>query len=265
MNLSLIITTFNWPQSLELTLKSIANQSFIPNEIIIADDGSNDNTLNLIKSFQSNSTLNIIHSWQEDKGFRAARSRNKAISQSSGEYIIFIDGDMILHPEFIKDHVRNSESGHFIQGSRVLLTKSKSENTILNHKINFSFLSNGLRNRKNAIHSNLLSKFFVKNNNNLKGIKSCNFSLFKKDCLNVNGFNNEIEGWGREDSEFAARLINNGIKRKNIHFNAIQFHLWHTEVVRLSLERNSNLLEQAINSDLKRCKNGLNSLDENEN
>ena len=104
MRVSLIITTYNRPDALMLVLQSIANQTKLPEEVIIADDGSDDKTKKLITNYQESSSLNIIHSWQEDKGFRLAKSRNKAIAISNFEYIILIDGDVILHPKFIQDH-----------------------------------------------------------------------------------------------------------------------------------------------------------------
>ena len=91
----------------------------------------------------------MIHSCQEDKGFRAAKSRNKAIAKSNGDYIILIDGDMILHPKFIQDHISKAESGYFVQGTRVLLTQQSTQNALKKMKINFSFLSNGIQNRNN--------------------------------------------------------------------------------------------------------------------
>ena len=102
---------------------------------------SNDETKELIDKFYKDSELNIIHSWQEDIGFRAAKSRNKAIAKSSGDYIILIDGDIILHPQFIQDHVNNAKVGYFIQGSRVLLTQDITEQIIISKRISF----NGLR------------------------------------------------------------------------------------------------------------------------
>ena len=98
MKLTLIITTYNWPESLLLELQSVENQLVSPSQIIIADDGSTKETKKLIDNFNKTSDLNIIHSWQEDIGFRVARSRNNAILKSSGEYIVLIDGDSILHP-----------------------------------------------------------------------------------------------------------------------------------------------------------------------
>ena len=82
-------------------------------------------------------------------------------------------------------------------------------------------------------------------------------SFFKKDCINVNGFNNNFEGWGREDSEYAIRLLNSGINRKNVRFNAIQFHLWHAENIRVSLRKNDVILNSSINNNSKWCNNGI--------
>ena len=125
MRLSLIITTYNRPDPLLLVLKSIENQTITPKEVIIADDGSTYKTQDIITRFQQDSELNIVHSWQEDIGFRVAKSRNKAILKSIGDYIILVDGDMILHPKFIEDHISQAQLGYFIQGSRVLLSKEE--------------------------------------------------------------------------------------------------------------------------------------------
>jgi len=264
MKLTLIITTYNWPESLLLVLNSIKCQTITPYEVIIADDGSNSSTKDLINDFNKKSELKIIHSWQKDIGFRAARSRNNAILKSTGEYIVLIDGDTILHCDFIKDHIMNAEPGNFVQGMRSLISKKQTNKTLIEKKINFSFFSFGLKNRKNSIHSNLLSSIFSNDKNHLSGIKSCNMAFYKKDCMQINGFNNQFEGWGREDSEFVVRLINSGVKRKSVRFNAIQFHLWHNENPRISLIKNDEILNDAIHNQKNWCKNGINSLEEND-
>ena len=257
MDCSLIISTYNWEKALELVILSSIRQSYLPVEIIVADDGSTDDTRKLIKSLCNKSPIPIIHSWQKDKGFRVAKSRNKAIAKAIGDYIILIDGDMILHPEFIEDHIKNAEPGYFVQGTRVLLTQQSTQNALKEIKINFSLLSFGIQNRKNAIHSNFLSKLFSKKKNYLRGIKTCNMAFFKQDCININGFNNDFEGWGREDSEFVVRLLNNGVNRKNLRFNAIQFHLWHNENTRASLKQNDTIFQNAVDKNSKWSTNGI--------
>jgi len=257
MRLSLIITTYNWPESLVLVLKSVECQTITPEEVIVADDGSTPETKALVSRFQQDSELNIIHSWQEDKGFRVAKSRNKAIAKSNTDYIVLIDGDMILHPRFIEDHINNAKSRYFIQGSRVLLTQKKTKRVLDQQKINFSLFSTGLWNRKNALYSNSLSKLMSRDKNFLGGIKSCNMAFFKQDCINVNGFNNDFKGWGREDSEFIVRLLNSGIRRKSLHFNAIQYHLWHQENKNTLLNSNDVILQHALLNRLQWCDNGI--------
>jgi glycosyltransferase involved in cell wall biosynthesis len=257
MRVSLVITTYNRPDALLLVLRSIEGQVILPDEVIIANDGGDSESQKLITDFRESSSLNIIHSWQENKGFRAAKSRNKAISKSNFDYIVLIDGDMILHPKFISDHINQAQLGFFVQGSRVLLTQDKTMQTIDQQKINFSLLSNGLKNRKNAIHSNILSKLFSNKRNYLRGVRTCNMAFFKQDCIKINGFNNDFEGWGREDTEFIMRLLNSGINRKNVRFNAIQFHLWHIENIRDSLEKNNAILQETINNHNQWCNNGI--------
>jgi len=258
MSISLIVTTYNRPDALLLVLKSIECQILPPSEVIVADDGSDERTKNLISDFNSKSNLAVIHSFHEDLGFRAAESRNKAISISKSDYIILVDGDTILHPEFIVDHLKNAKFGFFIQGSRALLSENETKDVIKRQQLFFNFLSRGLTNRLNAIHSNFLSNFFSIKDNYLKGIKTCNMSFFKKDCISVNGFNNEFKGWGREDSEFVARLLNKGVNRKTLKFSAVQYHLWHNEANRSSLLVNDKLLQKVIVEELDWCEKGIN-------
>jgi len=258
MKVSLIITTFNRFDALELVLKSIEFQTISPHEIIIADDGSNKTTVKRLDNFIKFSKLNIIHSWQENLGFRLARSRNKAISIANGEYIIIIDGDMILDSNFISDHISHAKKSQYIQGSRVLLTESKTLEVITNKDIFLSFFSRGISNRKNAIRSNLLSRIFSKKSESSAGVRGCNMGFFKTDCEKINGFNNKFEGWGREDSEFVARFLNAGFVKKNLKFSAVQYHLWHGHESEMSLPENDEILAEAIDKNLSWCNSGLN-------
>jgi glycosyltransferase involved in cell wall biosynthesis len=257
MKCSLIITTYNRPEALELVLLSVERQTVLPEEVIIADDGSDNRTQAIINNFQSNKILNIQHSWQEDKGFRAAKSRNKAISISTQEYIVLIDGDMVLHTHFIEDHLKHVQKGFLIQGKRSLLTKTRTSSAIKNQTTLFSFFDNGLQNHKNSLYSNLLSRLFASKKTHLKGIKTCNMSFFRSDCIAVNGFNENFEGWGREDSEFVVRLFNYGVLRKTLRFQAIQYHLYHHENSRGRLHDNDAILQYSIANQLNWCDDGI--------
>ncbi|MBC5836627.1 glycosyltransferase family 2 protein [Flavobacterium muglaense] len=258
MKTTLLITTYNWPEALDITLRSIENQSIKPTEIIIADDGSTKETKNLIEKWKVKLKIPIIHSWQEDIGFRAAASRNKAIVKSSGDYIIMIDGDLILHPEFIENHIKHCKSNHFNIGPRVLIKEDYSKKLLEKKSIDFSIQSNHiLANRKNIINSNVLSKIFSHLTKSHRQVRSCNMACFKKDLIKVNGFNEDFIGWGREDTELVVRLLNANVKRKNIKFNANTLHIYHKENNKKMLTTNDLILERTLSQKLASCQNGL--------
>jgi glycosyltransferase involved in cell wall biosynthesis len=258
MRTSLIITTYNWQEALELSLLSAFKQSQLPGEIIIADDGSDNATCETVERLAKQSPIPLIHSWQQDKGFRAARSRNKAIAKATGDYLILIEGDIIMERHFIADHILAAKAGFFIQGTRVILNEQMTQRALQQKEIEFCAWTPGIENRKNCLRSSLLSKFFSFSSKSLSGIKTCNFAFWKKDAEAVNGFNEEFLGWGREDSEFTARLLNNGIRRQNLRFKALAYHLHHPVNSRQSLAINDAILAHTCDQHLTWCDKGLN-------
>lgn len=258
MKITLIITSYNWKEALSLCFESIFRQSLLPFEVIVADDGSTSDTGELVCKLARQAPFPVFHVWQEDKGFRAARIRNKAISQARGDYILLIDGDMILEKRFVEDHGRFAEIGFFFQGGRVLLSNELTEQVIEKGRLpDFLSVRKGVENRKNCLHSNLLAGLLTKFSRGLTGIKTCNFSFWREDCLRINGFNEEFTGWGREDSEFAMRLLNAGIRRRNIRFNATAYHLYHSLNERKNLTVNDQILQNTIEKGLKWCEHGM--------
>ena len=257
MKVCLIVTTYNWSEALELSLLSALEQTRLPDEIIIADDGSTEKTKAVIDEIAKESSVKIIHSWQKDNGFRAARSRNLAISKSTSDYVICIDGDLILDSRFIADHCRCVTKHYYLQGSRVLLSPDLTIKTLNNRSfVRPRFWSKGVRNKLNNIYNRYLSKIICnKGSTKQKGIKSCNFSFYKEDFIAVNGFNEDFTTWGREDSEFINRLYNNGILRKNLKLSGIQYHLHHQEGT--SNSQNDGILDNAIQNNLTWINNGL--------
>ncbi|MCF8055744.1 MAG: glycosyltransferase family 2 protein [Desulfocapsa sp.] len=258
MRISLIITTFNWKEALELSVRSVFKQTHLPTEIIIADDGSESDTSQLIKSLQRESPIPIVHSWQQNKGFRLSRSRNKALSIAKGDYIILLDGDIVIEGNFIADHMEAARGGYFIQGSRVLLSADSTRKALDQKEVKLCLTDPGVENRKNCIRSNLLSTLFSFSSKRLTGIKTCNFAFWRKHAETVNGFNEDFVGWGREDSEFSARMLNYGIKRKNLKFKAVTYHLYHKINSRKHIELNDKILADTLKNRLIWCKNGLN-------
>lgn len=262
---SLIITTYNRPDALEAVLESVKHQRILPNEVIVADDGSTDETKVVITRFQKDFPIALKHAWQKDDGFRLAESRNRALALAQYDYIIVIDGDMVLHPEFIADHCKAAKKGLYVQGSRVVLTKEKTDELLDNptHYRRLKWYEKGLEKRWEkriaSLHIPFISKLILNKEKSdyYHAIRGCNMSFFREDAIAINGFNNDFVGWGREDSEFVARFFNNGGKRVNLKFAGIAYHLWHNEAARASLPENDKLLEDSIQQKLKRCENGV--------
>jgi len=257
MKISLIITTYNWKEALHLSLKSVLRQKVLPFEVIVADDGSAEKTGETIRTIAADSPIPIIHSWQEDKGFRLARSRNRAIARAKGEYIILIDGDILLEKHFVQDHHQFARPGFFVQGTRVLLDKTLSEQVVQSGYLNAGFCRYGVENRKNCLRSEILARLFSFKSRQLRGVRTCNFAFWRQDAVQVNGFNEEFVGWGREDSEFTVRLMNIGIRRQNVKFNALAYHLYHPISDRKHLTENDHILQQTIDQNLCLCEHGL--------
>jgi glycosyltransferase involved in cell wall biosynthesis len=257
MKISLLATTYNWKDALALCLESALAQTRLPDEIIVADDGSREDTAETVARFARRSPVPLLHVWQEDEGFRAAAARNRGIAASSGDYLIFVDGDVLLDRRFCEDHERHAARGCWVQGSRVLIGRKRTEEILQTGYCRFGPFSRGIQNRKNAVRSRFLARLVRGANDPLKGVRSCNMAFWRDDAYRVNGFNEEFVGWGREDSEFVVRLANAGIERKNLKHQALVFHLYHPENSRESLPRNDMLLQNAIRSNIIACEKGL--------
>lgn len=264
MKTTLIITTYKRPEALKLVLNSVLRQSVLPDEIIIGDDGSGKDTKILIDEYKFKFSIAIKHIWQEDNGFRLAMIRNKAIKASKFKYIILIDGDIVLHERFIESHIHFRKQGYFLQGHRALLNSTLTTKAIKLDIINFTFFNFNIKNRKNTIHNFALAEIFSNTSESYKGIKGCVLSFFRKDVLQVNGFNENFIGWGKEDTEFVVRLLNLGIKRKDLRFCAVGFHLDHgnnnKDLKSDNYKKNLEILNKTISQDSIKCKNGLEKL-----
>lgn len=244
MTVSLIISTYNWPEALELVLLSLAKQSILPDQIVIADDGSRQDTAELIHSFQD--ILPIEHIWHEDNGFQKTLILNKALKICTSDYIIEIDGDIILHKHFIKDHIAAAEKGFFVQGSRAMIGKELTKLALEQKRLKFSCITSGMTTRFNAIRFPLLSGLFKTDPCSSHNVKGCNLAFWLDDYVRINGYFNGFTGWGWEDYEFAERLINSGIKKKRLKWAAVGFHIFHPLSSRANFKPNELIYRETV-------------------
>lgn len=257
---SLIISTYNWAQALDVVLHSVMNQTRIPDEVIIADDGSREDTANLIKKSEQEMPCPLIHVWHEDNGFRLATIRNKAIAKSSCDYIIQIDGDIVLEKHFVEDHMKLAERGCFIAGSRVMISEELTNTVLKEKKIDLTPYTKGVRHIFNAMRFAPLTayyKFRYRAYDPYYG-KGCNMSFWRDDLIAVNGYNEDMTGWGKEDSELIVRLMNAGRRKKYIKFAGVGYHLEHPLKSRGREVINTGYFNRAIEEKITWIENGLN-------
>lgn len=247
---SLIISTYNWSQALNLCLLSVKGQKVLPDEVIVADDGSTVETKLLVEKFQYDFPVPLVHVWQPDEGFQLSRIRNKAIAAASHEYIIQVDGDLILHPMFVADHIAFSKKNSFVGGSRVMLGKQYSEQLTKEGKIGVYLLNKEVSNKLNGLRVKVLTAYLSEKYkvNDAFYLRGCNMAFWRDDLVKVNGYNEEFTGWGLEDNEIAVRLLNSGVQKRTLKFGGIVYHVYHPENKKTSVTQNRELLKEIMDS-----------------
>ena len=263
---SLIISVYNQSKQLKAVLDTVANQTNKNFELIVVDDGSADNPETIVNAFVADHPIfKVKFLSQEDDGFRETILLNKAFKLAEGNYFIVIDGDMLLHPKFIENHLRYSHPDKLLCGYRgVKLGKDITE-TILSHDIALNtnpaaLLYNSLlgkiehASRGIEIHIPWLRKILHRNSSRLSG---CNFSIYKDKVFNVNGMDESILIYGFEDYELGHRLQLSGVKVADVSRCCITYHLNHSKNSNLSVK--SELKKIRASKEMK-CKNGLEKL-----
>ncbi|NOT11142.1 MAG: glycosyltransferase family 2 protein [Methylococcaceae bacterium] len=271
MNLiSVIITTYNWPEALAASLQSLFAQVDHHFEILVADDGSSHATADMLKDRFFKGPVPLKHIRHDDRGFRAGTIRNKAVANSIGDYLIFIDGDCIVFPDFISTHRNLARQGYFVPGNRVLLSKPFTQ-AVLNkpialYELSFrNFFLYRLAGKINRIAPLLrlpLGPLRTIKPRHWQKAMTCNLGIWKQDFIEVNGFDELFEGWGYEDSDLVIRLIHNGVKRKEGRFAVPVLHLWHRQNDQSQHDQNlRRLMERLQQNDFIRAEKGLSQYD----
>ena len=232
MVVSLIITTYNSPNVLDLVLGTVFRQSCMPAEVIVADDGSDIRTRKIIDNWSG--LLPIVVSWIPDSGFRAARSRNLALLKASGDYIIMIDGDCLLPPNFVSNHRKLARKNRVVAGGRYLISKEQTDLLLSGPFDSSRFIYRSLK-----FISLPLGPLRDLRPKNWQQARTCNLGLWKSDALSVDGFDECYEGWGKEDSDFVLRLVyGKKVRVRSGRLAVCVSHLHHMENSRLNLDEN---------------------------
>jgi glycosyltransferase involved in cell wall biosynthesis len=266
--ISVIVATYNREDALDAVLRGLSRQADRDFEVVVADDGSGPPTAQVIATWAARGGFPFAHARHEDRGFRLAEIRNRAIAKSRGELCIFLDGDCIPRPDFVAAHRRLAEPGWFVAGNRVLLGQALTVR-ILNEGLAPELWGRGewLQHRLRGEVSRVaplaalpLGPLRRLGPTAWRSARGTNLAIRRADLDRVDGFDATFNGWGREDSDIMVRLIRAGIRRKDGRYATAVLHLWHSEADRARLPDNERRLDEVINGDRVRAVRGLSTV-----
>lgn len=267
IDISVIISTYNMPEWLQKVLWSYQFQTYKNFEVIIADDGSTEETKALVADIALKVDYPIKHVWHPDNGFQKTIILNKATLAAKGAYLVYTDGDCIARNDFLEVHHKKREVGYFLSGGYFKLPMAISEmitkddiknqtcfdiNWLKNKGLKSSFKNNKITSKgiKELVFNNFTPTTATWNGHNASG--------WKIDIIKANGYDERMQ-YGGEDRELGERLFNAGIKAKQIRYSAICLHLDHKRgyVKPEMIAKNKKIREATKKEKLKRTKYGI--------
>ena len=235
MRVSVMISTYNQPAWLEKVIWGYENQTHQDFEIVIADDGSGDETKDIIGQAQERGKLTIKHCWHEDQGYQRQKILNVAIMACETDYLVCTDGDCIPRQDFVQVHAEQAKPGYFISGGYCKLpmdlSKAISEEDIQQGRcFEPQWLKQGGLTERSALRKLKVGPFAAKLWNTCTPAgatwNNCNSSGWIPDLKTINGFDERMQ-YGGADRELGERLMRNGIKPIQLRYSAICVHLDH--------------------------------------
>lgn len=259
---SLIITTYEMPRHLSLVCAALEQQTTRDFEVIFCDDGSGEETAQVIREFQARAPIPVRHFWQEHQGFRKCRILNRGVREAHGSVFIFLDGDCVPHRDYVRDHLEQQEDGFYLAGRRVEVGPELSAKLTEDHVRRGFFwplLLSSVKKETEFFHrairipSSRLRRFLKMDR--VVDMKGCNYSVSREALEAINGFDEAYEGYGREDTDVEIRLQNFGLRIKSMKGLAVQFHVWHPR--REFTPANDSRLDETKKSGRFRCEKGI--------
>jgi glycosyltransferase involved in cell wall biosynthesis len=275
VKITVIVPTYNRPRALELSLRSLSLQSWLPDEVMIADDGSGPETRETVNRLtkELKDYFPVQHVWQEDIGFRKPRILNDTVRQSTGGYLIFLDGDCMAHRDFVRSHAAMSSPNAILSGKRVDIGRKLTERLLEKGRPIVSFrpilvwdaiFGGEIKSRKVEeairIKNGLLRRILHRDRITDDGVWGCNFSLYKDLFYAINGCDEDFLDGSIEDNDLGIRVLNQGKKVRSVRNFANIFHLWHKSSWSFENEKyqhNLSIMQRRIEKKEKFCINGI--------
>ena len=246
MKIGVVTTIYNRPEHLRLLAASLASQTRVPDEWIVADDGSDAATVAAMRRVLDACPIPSQTVRQEKDGYRLAAARNMAIRVAAADYLIFLDCDMALLPDAVAVHERWAAPRRLLCGNRALLDEASTAELFAAAPAPSPTDWERAWARADAAELRAAAALFARHARlrrwrvarpHKPKLLGCHFSLFREDVVRVNGFDENYVGWGYEDDDFARRLYGAGVAPRSVIQEARAMHLWHPATAPQSLAR----------------------------
>ena len=257
MKLSLIIAVYERDDFLCAVLESIRRQSFCDFEVIIAEDGQSDAIAATIQAFRDANPFSLVHLTHEDQGFRKSKILNRAVAMAQGDFLVFIDGDCLLHPHFLREYARLAQPGCCHFGRRVMLDRSMTD-WIIEAGRAYSvsvlrLLASQSRKKEEALYFPLFKS------SRKTGILGCSFCVSRARMQAINGFDEDFtQPFYGEDTDVERRLKLTGVRLVCTRYATVQYHMHHETGDRSRCwDVSERLFKEKSRENLPWCLNGI--------
>ena len=235
MRASVVVSTYNQPRALELSLTGLAAQSCRDFEVVLADDGSGPETRAVVDRVRAETGLALAHVWHPDDGFRKTEILNRAIVAASGDYLIFTDGDCIPRADWVATHLRLARPRRFLSGGYLKLPADVSaritaDDVRAGRATDLAWLrAQGWRPGRHAVRllaGGPLPALLDRATTTKATWNGHNASTWRAAIVAANGFDLDMT-YGGEDRALGERLVNAGLDGVQIRHRAPVVHLDH--------------------------------------
>lgn len=257
MRVSVVIPTHRRGAALRLVLLGLARQRLVPHEVVVAAGEEEDETAGVLREAARAFPCPLRFALDPAGRPQRSRTRNVGIAATSGDYVVFLDGDMVPTPGLVGDHAAFARRGTFVNGSRVTTTEAGARRLLARSETDPGVLSPGIERRRYLVRCAPLRALLARSRTDTRGMKSCNLGFWRDDLVRLNGFDESMTGWGREDGELAHRAFHAGLVRRDLRFGAVAVHLWHPTAAPVGHNPNDAIEANTVARRLTRCEVGL--------
>jgi len=259
------MNTFDRAHLLRLALRSYLRQTARDFEIVVADDGSTDDTPAVVEEFRKIAPFDVDYVRQEHRGHRRAAILNRGIERCRHSQVLFTDCDSLAFSDLIEVHLRAARPDRLLCGGYLRLDREQTEKLTDDDAASGRFEALlDASGRRELRRKHLRARWqILRRRRRRPHNMGLNYSVPREALMRINGYDEEFEGWGSADGDVRERMRAIGVRPFSLYDQAIVLHMWHpVERTKLDAEKLRRNRAHATRRDVPaRCRRGLRALD----